>query len=473
MKGKYKKEPEVVRNPKLPTYPPSDEQDAFFSSLSRGGSRLLSASPGSGKSTTLTWAMQLIGQEKAAMVTFGKDIARDIEPRCPSWLDVGTCCSFGYKALAKKHGRLFLRFNLVQDSIIELFPYLNPFEAEDGDRSEMFQSMRDSITLIDRLRLGMFPLSESISLVESLSLSPFNEVLGNLDKIISLIRKDPSKPDFTGMIELPILLGYELPRYDTVYTDECQDFSPLMIKFIEGLSPKRVIAAGDEDQAIYGWAGASPTAMQDISSLFGAEVMQLNVCYRCGTDIVAKAKEVVDKIIPFSGNGKGVVETVNSIDLSMPDGSMILSRRNARLVAPCLKLIRNGRKAIIKGRDIGEQMIQSIGKPKSLDDLVAKFSNPKKGREDEAECIIEFANNSPSVTEVIDKIKAIFSDSTKGIICSSIHRAKGKEASHITIVDYSNVRMKRDGMSELDKHQERCLEFVALTRPKDKLSLIP
>ena len=48
------------------------------------------------------------------------------------------------------------------------------------------------------------------------------------------------------------------PKYDVVFVDEAQDLSPIQWKMVDILreNSKYVILAGDDDQAIYGWAGA-------------------------------------------------------------------------------------------------------------------------------------------------------------------------------------------------------------------------
>jgi DNA helicase II / ATP-dependent DNA helicase PcrA len=471
MKKKVYKKKEDVRSPQMPSFPPSEEQKAFFDRLPSRKSVLLSASPGAGKSTTLTMAMQIVGAENAAMISFGKDIADEIRPKCPAWVDVGTCYSFGYRALAAKHGRLFPRLNLTRDTILEMYPRLNPFEAKDEDKPYLFQALRDSIDLIDRLRITKRAAKDAEELAASMNLYPHDQVIWSLGPILQKIRAEPSKPDFIGMLELPLMMGYPMKQFDTIYTDECQDFSPLVMEFVKASSKGRIIAAGDRDQAIYTWAGASPTAVSDMVESFDCEELPLNVCYRCGTDIVSKAATVVDKILPFSGNKPGVVEYATSIDKNMPDGSFIIARRNASLIKPAIDLITSGRKAIIKGRDIGDSMLKSLGTSNDADAVLKKFEKPKRGREDEAACITTLLRTLPSVEAARSFIKQLFSDSSTGITLSSVHRAKGKEAGHVTIMDYGKIRA--GGISELERFEEQCIEFVALTRAKDKLTLIP
>ncbi len=69
--------------------------------------------------------------------------------------------------------------------------------------------------------------------------------------------------DFTDMIE-KFIVSELCPKYDVVFIDEAQDLSPIQWKMFDVLkkNSKHVILAGDDDQAIYGWAGADVKRFQ-------------------------------------------------------------------------------------------------------------------------------------------------------------------------------------------------------------------
>ena len=70
--------------------------------------------------------------------------------------------------------------------------------------------------------------------------------------------------DFTDMIEK--FIGSELcPKFDVVFIDEAQDLSPIQWKMYDIIkqNTKIMILAGDDDQAIYGWAGADVQRFQE------------------------------------------------------------------------------------------------------------------------------------------------------------------------------------------------------------------
>ena len=70
--------------------------------------------------------------------------------------------------------------------------------------------------------------------------------------------------DFTDMIER-FNVSELCPKYDVVFIDEAQDLSPIQWKMYDILkkNSKHIILAGDDDQAIYGWAGADVARFQN------------------------------------------------------------------------------------------------------------------------------------------------------------------------------------------------------------------
>jgi len=75
------------------------------------------------------------------------------------------------------------------------------------------------------------------------------------------------------------------------------------------------------------------------------------------------------------------------------------------------------------------------------------------------------------VDELVHKIEGLFSDEIEGVVCSSVHRAKGLEADRVFII-------RRDLMphpmaqSPWELVQEKNLEYVAITRSKNELIFV-
>ena len=100
--------------------------------------------------------------------------------------------------------------------------------------------------------------------------------------------------DFTDLLEQVLLEPSRLPELDALIIDEAQDLSRLQWRLVEQLSlrAQRVFLAGDDDQAVYTWAGA------DVASFLGfsGDVKILDQSYRVPSKIHALANHVVTRI---------------------------------------------------------------------------------------------------------------------------------------------------------------------------------
>ena len=100
--------------------------------------------------------------------------------------------------------------------------------------------------------------------------------------------------DFTDLLEHVLLEPERLPKLETLIIDEAQDLSRLQWRLVEQLSlrAQRCFLAGDDDQAVYTWAGA------DVASFLGfsGDVKVLDQSYRVPSKIHALANRVVTRI---------------------------------------------------------------------------------------------------------------------------------------------------------------------------------
>lgn len=480
-----------------PPYPPSINQQAIFDYVPSSDKSLqIEAVAGSGKSTTIKWLM-LQYQAKSLALAFNNSIATDLKASVPSWVSASTCHSSGYSQMRERFGSV----RVVQDKSFfimrDLYPKLYDADKASKEKNEVYARVRNTRRLISLIKMTLAnPGSETdlMRLVDTYVIDMDDkmiDVFESIPHIMKAMLDQVNAVDFDDMMWMPVMLNLEMTRYPVVYVDECQDLNNLMIEYVKRLNGGRIISVGDRRQAIYGFSGANTNSIDIIKGTFDSYELPLDICYRCGSDIVQYAQRIVPHIKPWEGAGQGVVTEGEDI-YSHPDGSMILCRRNAPLIRPCLQLIKQGRKAIVKGKNIGEQLVELVKKCKSessasvVDEIregIEKKINNILNRKTVNTAAIEQLQDSLDVIEVIaeecntrneieNKINIIFSESTKGITLSSIHKAKGLEADEVSIIDYNNVRMKRDTMTEEMCNQESNLEYVAITRAKKKLNLI-
>jgi DNA helicase-2/ATP-dependent DNA helicase PcrA len=100
--------------------------------------------------------------------------------------------------------------------------------------------------------------------------------------------------DFTDLLELIVQQPDRLPSLEALIIDEAQDLSLLQWRLVEQLAlrAQRCFLAGDDDQAIYTWAGA------DVASFlsFQGTIKVLDQSYRVPSKVHALANNVVHRI---------------------------------------------------------------------------------------------------------------------------------------------------------------------------------
>ena len=107
-------------------------------------------------------------------------------------------------------------------------------------------------------------------------------------------KESRSLMDFTDLLEHVLLQPERLPRLDALIIDEAQDLSRLQWRLVEQLAlrSQRCFLAGDDDQAVYTWAGA------DVKSFltFEGDVKVLDQSYRVPAKVHDLANSVVRRI---------------------------------------------------------------------------------------------------------------------------------------------------------------------------------
>ena len=100
--------------------------------------------------------------------------------------------------------------------------------------------------------------------------------------------------DFTDLLEMVVSDPDQLPSLEVLIVDEAQDLSRLQWQMVEILASKakRTFLAGDDDQAVFTWAGA------DVNSFlaFGGHIRVLEQSYRVPSSVHQLADRIVHRI---------------------------------------------------------------------------------------------------------------------------------------------------------------------------------
>lgn len=163
------------------------------------------------------------------------------------------------------------------------------------------------------------------------------------------------KIDFTDMMELYAYRG-DVPPCRVIIIDEAQDLTPLQWRIIARVTAcaERVYIAGDDDQAIYEWAGADVNHFLNLEG--DKEVLPIS--YRLPQAVFAKATQVLNSIRRrykkewTPRDDKGAVHYYNEPEQAdYREGSWLLLCRNRYMMSSfCAMLKRRGYPYVMHGK---------------------------------------------------------------------------------------------------------------------------
>ncbi len=473
------------------------QQEATYSAVKDTGDHIaLAAVAGAGKTSTIVQAATLVG-DSAGFMAFSKAIQEELRHRLPASVDARTLHSHGLRILTKKfRGQVdFSRgkdWELVEAEAPELFdPPPRP-----GGRRKASSDALIVLDLIDDVKNGqLFDLTpEELIQAEADTFTDCERDAVLLATYgLQLARssiEDLTRITGADMVSAPVYHEMVRPMYRTLFVDEAQDLNPSQ-RMLALNSADRIIYVGDRRQAIMGFAGADARSFDRIGDDLRGDPsrpqreLPLSVCFRCPTSHAYLASLIEPA---FTSPGWAKPGTVD--DCIMPDlaknareGALVICRTNAPLVGGAFQMIRQGRKALVRGRAIGDGLLALTKKWKvesasilmqrmdkwldreneKLDKRPGDHTAAKQALEDRYDCIKFFCDQVPTVTQVQKAITDLFSDATpaNSVVFSSIHRSKGLEAEQVFWMDAAKMGTAVG--------QEANLVYVALTRSKSEL----
>ena len=312
--------------------------------------------------------------------------------------------------------------------------------------------------------------------------------------------------DFTDMIE-KFIVSTLCPKLDITFIDEAQDLSPIQWKMVDIIckNSKHVILAGDDDQAIYGWAGADVKKFQQILS---KKDIILPQSYRVPSMVQHIADQILNRIpddrrVKKQWSARPEMGTVSHItsfeDLPLyKDNWLILGRYNDRLHKLMPRLKDMGIYYQFKGRKSFKV---------SLFRTIINYTRWQKGEllslsevKDVLECV--GSNLKPTEEKMYDLAEFNFDKTIKWldvfvvdyeeclyiremlsngeklsqdarVKLSTIHAAKGGEANNVLLIlDNTKTIRESTERSEDKADEENRVWYVGVTRTKQNLYIL-
>ena len=318
-------------------------------------------------------------------------------------------------------------------------------------------------------------------------------------------KKAYSLKDYTDMIE-NFIVSELCPKYDVVFIDEAQDLSPIQWKMFDLLkkNSKYVILAGDDDQAIYGWAGADVKRFQQEP----AKEIVLPQSYRVPKQVQRLANKILDRIPDErkikknwrAREEEGFVDYITSIeDVPLHKGKwLVLARYNDKLIKLKPVLRERGIYFEYKNRKSYKTRLYAAiqnytrwtnGSLLSISecrDLFEYFGKDFPKTEERMYDLKEFGYTPTQQwfevfeTEPDDSlyIRDMLQNGEKlstgaRVKLSTIHAAKGGEADNVLLI-LDNTKMIREATekSQDKEDEENRVWYVGVTRTKQNLYIM-
>ena len=477
--------------------------------------------PGTGKTTTLLNEvdryLKQTDPDKIGYFSFTQKAAYEARDRAMSKFNLSeddlpyfrTLHSLAFKKLGIKKDEVMQRRHY--EDLGKKTKYNLDYHEYDNEHTGLFTTKSDLLRIVQIAKLRGITPEQQYNLKEhtqDIKVSDLKQFIYDLNQY----KKDYNLIDFTDMIT-EFIKSDKSPQFDVVFIDEAQDLSQTQWSMAKSIWNKTqdTFIAGDDDQAIFRWAGA------DVDSFISqtGKIMQLTQSYRIPQVVHDIASRIVNKIqnrLPKEWRPKtqrGLLSYYDDFEqVNMKDGNwLVLARTKFMLSDLEDHLYSQGLyyenkfktnreqdlyKAIIdwenlrKGVDINSEQIARIASYMSsnhfeknslklLDkDVTYKMSNLRERLWLKTDKIwFEAFDDAPQ--KKIRYIRRMRENGEKlnskpRIVLSTIHGVKGGEQDNVVLLTDLSRNTQRN--YEQNPDDENRLFYVGATRTKNHLHII-
>ena len=385
---------------------------------------------------------------------------------------------------------------------------------EKNDFNGIFTSNSEYLSLINLAKvrnisvLDQLDRNEHLGKIERDKLQVVAKHIDDYKNTYSLIDYNDMIEKFINAIQLP---DAKVPQFEVIFIDEAQDLSLLQWRMIKALQQysNDTYLAGDDDQAIFGWAGA------DVDSFinFDAIEIPLKQSRRVPRKIHARALDRLDNILlgrlekpwntPKAEDGH--IKTYFSLTpINLSKGDWYILARTNDLLKPIFKDLRkrgvyfeskDGRsineslyKDILnwegwkKGSELNTIEVQRLlerfnKKFKETEDKLFKLTNLQKEYELDSnlQWYDAFTAVTPSTKTYIRAMRSNGEDLRlkPRVKVLTLHSSKGGEATNVVILqNQTSNTIKGATKTKMKQDEEQRVWYVGLTRCSQNLFLI-
>lgn len=472
------------------TYIPTEEQVAIVTAATDTTDNLLvSALAGAAKTSTLVLVAEALPDKEILCLAFNKKIATEMQERLPSNCKAMTLNALGHRVWGDAIGR---RLQIESDKVYTLTKEVIE-EQTAPDKRELYDQMAELMRIVSFGKAcGYVPSGTYEGVAKRLfddddffdhleqKLTPLEQSIIREVTLRSLKQSFQGKCDYDDQILMPTVFQGAFPRYPITLVDEAQDLSALNHATLRKMiGTRRLIAVGDQCQAIYGFRGAHEDSMSKLKHDFSMRELVLSVTFRCPQTVVRHAQWRAPHMRWPDWAKLGAVDSLDTWTADdLAADAVIICRNNAPLFGTAIRLLKNGRTCELDGKDVIKSITKVMRKfggtdlrKQALIDCINAWEEDEKakhrprahrGIQDRAECMRIFARQGSTLGDALAYAQHLAALHAPLKLMTG-HKAKGLEFNHVYFLDEHLV-----GPDDQDPN----LRYVIQTRTREYLTYI-
>jgi len=374
--------------------------------------------PGTGKTHTLLNKvddyLKETDPDKVGYFAFTKKAANEAKERA---IDKFNFTEDDLPYFRTLHSLAFRRLGINKENVMQRRHYEDlgkkiniQIDYNDWDEEEtgLFTTKSDYLRIIHLAKLRNITLDQQFNLKEHNQKLEYTKlkIIGNE---LERYKKEYGLIDYNDMI-LDFVKSDKSPKFDVVFIDEAQDLSRMQWDMVDSFNTNDSFIAGDDDQAIFRWAGA------DVDSFITqtGKILNLTQSVRIPKKIHEYAMKIIERVshrLPKNWQPKAHAGTItkhwNFEDINMKEGNWLVLTRTRHQLKPIEDILKE------KGLYFENRFGKSY--EKQIQDAAANWEHLRQGQLMHGKDIQKIALYMSDTNWNKKKLKALVKDSFYGI----------------------------------------------------------
>ena len=400
--------------------------------------------PGTGKTHTLLNKvddyLKETDPDKVGYFAFTKKAANEAKERA---IDKFNFTEDDLPYFRTLHSLAFRRLGINKENVMQRRHYEDlgkkiniQIDYNDWDEEEtgLFTTKSDYLRIIHLAKLRNITLDQQFNLKEHNQKLEYTKlkIIGNE---LERYKKEYGLIDYNDMI-LDFVKSDKSPKFDVVFIDEAQDLSRMQWDMVDSFNTNDSFIAGDDDQAIFRWAGA------DVDSFITqtGKILNLTQSVRIPKKIHEYAMKIIERVshrLPKNWQPKAheglITKHWNFEDINMKNGNWLVLTRTRHQLKPIEDILKE------KGLYFENRFGKSY--EKQIQEAAANWEHLRQGQLMHGKDIEKIALYMSNTNWDKKKLKALVKDSFYGL--DVLHRDYGLKTKKTWYECFDNAGSQR------------------------------